>query len=93
MFRLRPRAEADLERIADYIGADAPMASIRWFENMLATCRRLGEMPSMGVERSDIRRGLRTFPVGNYLIIYRQIDGGVEIVRVFHGARKWEELL
>lgn len=50
-------------------------------------------MPSMGVERSDIRRSLRTFPVGNYLIIYRQSDGGVEIVRVFHGARKWEELL
>lgn len=93
MFRLRPRAEADLERIVDYIAADAPNASIRWLEEMLATCRKLGNMPAMGADRSDIRPGLRTFPVGNYMIIYRAIDSGAEIVRVFHGARRWQELL
>jgi plasmid stabilization system protein ParE len=26
-------------------------------------------------------------PVRSYLILYRQIEGGVEIVRVVHGAR------
>jgi toxin ParE1/3/4 len=36
---------------------------------------------------------LRTFPAGNYLILYRQIDDGAEIVRVVHGARRWQELL
>lgn len=33
------------------------------------------------------------FPVGNYLILYRPIEAGVEIVRVLHGARQWRDLL
>lgn len=47
----------------------------------------------MGVARFDIRRGLRMFPVGNYLILYREIDDGAEILRVIHGARQWQDLL
>jgi len=30
---------------------------------------------------------------GNYMIVYREVDIGVEIVRVLHGARRWEDLL
>ncbi|MFM6138177.1 MAG: type II toxin-antitoxin system RelE/ParE family toxin [Cuspidothrix sp.] len=30
---------------------------------------------------------MRYFPVGNYLILYREIKDGIEIVRVVHGAR------
>ena len=50
-------------------------------------------MPGMGVARPDIRPELRTFPVGNYLILYREIENGAEIVRVVHGAREWQKLL
>lgn len=91
--RLRPEAEADIEAIALYIAEDSPAAAQRWFEEMYDMCRRIGEMPGIGVARPDIRPELRTFPVGNYLILYRQIEGGAEIVRVIHGARRWQELL
>lgn len=47
----------------------------------------------MGVSRFDVQPGLRMFPVGNYLILYQEIDGGAEIVRVIHGARQRQELL
>jgi toxin ParE1/3/4 len=30
--------------------------------------------------------GVRSFPVGNYLIFYRETGQGVEIIRVLHGA-------
>lgn len=50
-------------------------------------------MPGIGVARPEVRPELRSFPVGNYLILYRQIDEGAEIVRVVHGARQWEDLL
>ncbi len=50
-------------------------------------------MPKMGVARPEVRPGVRTFPHGNYLVVYREIDGGVDIVCVLHGARKWQELL
>lgn len=50
-------------------------------------------MPGMGATRFDVRHGLRLFPAGNYLILYREIDDGAEIVRVIHGARQWQDLL
>jgi toxin ParE1/3/4 len=92
-FRLRPEAEADIEAILLYIAEDSPRAALRWYDEILERCRKLGDMPSMGRARPEIRPGLRTFPSGNYLILYRQIDEGAEIVRVVHGARQWEDLL
>lgn len=92
-FRLRPEAEADIEGIALYIAKDNPLAAKRWFDDIHRKCQRLGETPGMGVARPDVRPGLRLFPVGNYLILYREIEQGAEIVRVLHGARRWQELL
>jgi toxin ParE1/3/4 len=92
-FRLRPLAAADIESIALYIAEDNPMAARRWVEDIHRHCQRLGEMPGMGVARFDVRPGLRMLPAGNYLILYREIDDGAEIVRVIHGARQWQELL
>ena len=42
--------------------------------------------------RSDIARDLRYHPVGNYLLLYRMVAGGVEVVRVVHGARNLLDL-
>jgi len=92
-FKLRPEAEADIEGIALYIAADNPIAARNWFNDIYLRCKRLGDMPEMGMARPDIRPDLRMFPVGNYLILYRLAKSGVEIVRVLHGARKWQELL
>lgn len=47
----------------------------------------------MGVARHDVRKDLRFVPVGNYLILHRQVGDDVEIVRVLHSARRWQELL
>ncbi|MBN9551268.1 MAG: type II toxin-antitoxin system RelE/ParE family toxin [Alphaproteobacteria bacterium] len=91
--RLRPEAEVDIEAIALYIAEDSPSAALRWYGEMFTHCQRLAEMPGTGVARPEVRADLRTFPVGNYLILYRQIEGGAEIVRVIHGARRWQELL
>jgi toxin ParE1/3/4 len=43
--------------------------------------------------RSDIAQGVRHFPVGNYLILYRVDDEGVEIVRYVHGRRRLRGLI
>lgn len=92
-FRLLPKAEADLAEIVEHIADDNPAAAWRWYESMLERCQRLGEMPGMGMAHFEVRPGLRTFPVGNYLILYREAETGVDIVRVVHGARQWQELL
>lgn len=92
-FRLRPQAETDIEAIALYIAADNPPAARRWLEDMLQRFRHLGEMPGMGVSRSHIRKDLRTLAAGSYLVLYVVADNGVEIIRVVHGARQWQDLL
>lgn len=92
-FRLRSKAASDIADIALHIAADSPAAAARWYDAILERCRKLGDSPGMGAAHPEVRPGLRMFPVGNYLILYREIDDGAEIVRVVHGARRWRELL
>jgi toxin ParE1/3/4 len=47
----------------------------------------------MGMARDDIAAGLRHFPVGRYLILYRDCGDGVEIVRYVHGMRRLRDLV
>lgn len=92
-FRLTPQAEADLIAITDYIAADNPTAARRLLDRFHECFGLLAMFPQLGVSREEVRPGLRLHPLGNYLILYRQIDTGAEIVRVVHGARQWQDLL
>lgn len=92
-FRLRPQAAADIESIALHIASDNLAAASNWLDDMQQHCQRLGAMPAMGTPRFDVRPNLRMLPVGNYLILYQEAEAGVDIVRVLHGARQWQELL
>ncbi len=48
----------------------------------------LATQPNIGRRRDeDLRPGLRSFPVGEYVVIYRVQDEDVLILRVLHGGR------
>jgi len=49
--------------------------------------KMLVQNPLAGRERPDLQRGLRSFPVGSYLVFYVPASDGVEIVRVMHGRQ------
>jgi toxin ParE1/3/4 len=49
--------------------------------------KMLAETPGMGRKRDELVPNLRSFPVGNYLIFYRPVNQGIEVLRVMHGAR------
>jgi toxin ParE1/3/4 len=53
----------------------------------------LADHSSLGSTRPDIAPGLRYLPVSRYLILYREITGDIEIVRVVHGARDVSALM
>ena len=53
----------------------------------------LAENPRIGRSREELAPELRSFSFLNYVIFYRPIDAGVEIVRVLHGSRDIEGLL
>ncbi|WP_332686397.1 type II toxin-antitoxin system RelE/ParE family toxin [Bosea sp. (in: a-proteobacteria)] len=92
-FRLLPQAEADIAEIAIYIAYDSKAAAQRWTEAIFRQCERLADMPELGVARDEIRPGLRMMPAGNYILLYRESDDTIEIVRVVDGRRKWQDLL
>jgi toxin ParE1/3/4 len=81
------QAREDLLSIWAYIAADSLSAADRLLDSIDRRCSLLAENPNMGRARPDIAPELRYSPVGSYLILYRGISEGVEIVRVLHGAR------
>ena len=81
------RARRDLHEINDYISRDSHTAAERFVDLIENTCRTLATHPAMGQSCEQLAANLRLFTVGNYVIFYRPIDNGVEIVRVVGGAR------
>jgi toxin ParE1/3/4 len=86
------QAEEDLIDIWIYIAEDKLSAADRLLDKIDAKISLLADQPRLGPARPDIELELRHFPVGNYLILYREIAGGIEVVRVVHGARRLDNL-
>jgi toxin ParE1/3/4 len=82
-----------LVEIGEYIAADNPPAADRVVDALMERVTFLSGNPQIGSPRADIAEGMRLFPVGNYLLLYREIPTGVEVVRILHGARDLERLL
>lgn len=91
-YRITAPARKDLDTINDYIAADDLDAADRLLETVYEQCRLLANFPNMGRRRDNFSPGLRSFPVSSYLILYRSIEGGIEIVRVLSGYRDLEAL-
>jgi toxin ParE1/3/4 len=53
----------------------------------------LSENPKIGQARPDIGEGLRHFPMRPHLVLYRQIENGVEIMRFVDGRRDLRKLI
>lgn len=92
-FELSPAAEQDLEDIWLYIARDNLRAADKLLDRIEEQCKLLADHPQLGRARDDFARGLRYHPVANYLILYRIVRKGVDIVRVVHGARNLLDFL
>lgn len=89
----RPQAENDLDEIWWYIAQDNPSNADRFLDQIQERFLALADFPKMGTGRDDLKAGLRSHPVGNYLIFYLPLPDGIEVVRVLHGSRDIESLL
>ena len=87
-----PSAESDLDEIWLYIALDNLDIADRFIDELNDQCESLAEFPEMGKACDELAPDLRMFPVDNYLIFYRPVEDGVDIVRVIHGARGIEDL-
>jgi toxin ParE1/3/4 len=88
IFQKTAQAEEDLIDIWLYIAQDNPDAADGMLDTIEEKGRLLADNPELGQARPDIAKDFRYLPVGRYLMLYRIIPGGIELVRMVHGMRQ-----
>jgi|SRR5579871_2750959 len=94
-FRVAPQAETDLDSIWYFLAIQSNSVDVadRVIESITARFVLLAQQPYIGRRRDeDLRPGIRTFVVGDYVIAYRVDGENVLILRVLRGSRDIEAL-
>jgi len=78
----------DYDDIWDYIARDDAEAASRFLRKIDEKLLLYAAFPGMGTRRDNFSPGLRSFPVGNYIVFYRAMDDGIELVRVLRGSQR-----
>ena len=83
----------DLDEQATFIQRDSPSAAIRFLAAAEASFQLLATTPELGQRhavKNEELTGMRVWQVRgfeNYLIFYRPLAHGIEVIRVLHAAR------
>jgi toxin ParE1/3/4 len=83
-----PRAAQDLIELWTHIAADDPTAADRMLDLIEEKLGMLAANPAIGPARPDIAPDLQLFPIRRYVVLYRTLPDGIEVVRVVHGMRR-----
>jgi toxin ParE1/3/4 len=88
--RWTKHAEADLNRIGEYIGQDSPAAAARVVLELIEQTE-ISLTSHAAIGRPGRVIGTRELVIGSlpYVIPYRLRDGDIEILRVLHTSRRW----
>lgn len=91
---LTAEAEADLERIGDYIARDDPRRAASFVAELIDRCERLAATPdAYPLVPRYTAGGIRRRVHGKYLIFYRVASERIEILHVLNGAQDYERIL
>ena len=94
--RVAPQAEAELDGLWYYVAKESGSIEIadRLIDSITERFLLLARNPRLGRRRDEeLRPGLRSFPVGKYIILYRIEAEDVLILHVVRGSRNIEALL
>jgi toxin ParE1/3/4 len=91
-FRISDRARTDIIDIWFYMAADSADSADRLNARFYDEFTTLSRHPLMGRSRPELAPDLRSFPVGNYVIFYRPLENGIEVMRVLSTARDIDTL-
>jgi toxin ParE1/3/4 len=95
-YRLLPSARAELARVWEYTAtqsgsADLASRQLQLFRDCFSL---LARNPLIGRRRDhDLRPGMRSLPVGEFIVLYRIADRELLILHIFHGSRNIEDLV
>ncbi len=84
-----PLASDDLDEIGLYIAGESqsrPVA-LRFLASIEQRFQLYATQPEMGDRHPNLGRNVRHFSVGRYVVFYRPVEGGIQVLRVLHGSR------
>lgn len=93
--RVSPQAATDLDGIWYYVATESGNVQVanQVVDSITDRFLLLASHPYLGRGREDdFGVGSRSFPVGEYVIVYSVEDEEVQILRVAHGKRDLEAL-
>ena len=77
----------DLESISAYFTDVNIEAGEKFLQGFSKRCKQLASFPNIGRSYDDLQIGLRGLTMSGYIVLYRLIDDGIEIVRVVNGRQ------
>lgn len=87
-------AEDDLNQIFDFIAADNPRRALSYIEEIRQACRNLCETPMIGIDRSDLRPGIRILSLWRRVVVaYELPPDRVRVLRIFTAGRDYEAIM
>ena len=89
------RAKLDLDDIwyEVAVGTESPERANAQLDAIGLILRLIGQYPLLGRHRPDLREGLRSFPTGSYIILYRAEGSTVTVLHVLPGMRDIASLI
>ncbi|MBN3875081.1 MAG: type II toxin-antitoxin system RelE/ParE family toxin [Nostoc sp.] len=85
-------ASRDINEISDYFAETSIEAGERFFSEFNRKCQQLVAFPNSGKSYAKIRPDLRGVSLQGYIVFYRVLDDGIEILRVVSGRRNFPSL-
>lgn len=82
-----PLADDDLLAAWLYIATDNPIAADSYLDHIQHVCALIADNPAMGIERDELRVGVRSFPVEGHVIFYVAKDKRIVVLPVWPSAQ------
>lgn len=87
------RARLDLQKIWNYIAERNFPAADRTLDRIMSALNLIATQSEMGESVEKLKEGARRFSVGNYVLYYEYIEGGIRLLRAVHASRNLDNLL
>ena len=89
-----PAAQSDLAELAHYIANQdrRPATADRIVDEVVAKCDFQAIQPLSGVASPQLGEGYRRLVFKRWVIVYRPISDGIEVLRIFDSARDYPTL-
>lgn len=88
--RISARAQQQLREISGYILRESGHreVALAFRRRLVAKARQLAELPGiLGTARPELGSGIRSTPMGNYILVFRYTQDSLDLLAVIHASR------